>query len=55
MTTIVLSYTDLLDILDDFRANDWECHPCNIDAFAKYVWGKYLPEKEPTSVTIDEI
>lgn len=41
IATIKLSYSDLLDILDDYRLNNWDNQPCNIDAYAKYVWRKY--------------
>jgi hypothetical protein len=35
-----------LDILDGFRENDWEDYPCNVDAFAKYIWKRYLIEED---------
>jgi hypothetical protein len=41
MATITLGYCDLLDILHDFRTNDWEHSPDKIEAFAKYIWEQY--------------
>ncbi len=45
--TIRLSYLDLLDILDDYRLNNWENQPCDIDAFAKYIWKQYADGPPP--------
>jgi hypothetical protein len=43
---ISLSYTDLLDILDDYRVLEWEKQPCNVEEFAKYVWKQYKTSQD---------
>jgi hypothetical protein len=46
-STIILSYVDLLDILDEYRVNNWKSQPCNVEAYAKYVWEQYREEINP--------
>lgn len=43
---IQLTYSDLLDILDDFRSNRWDHELSNVDAFAKYIWEQYRQMEE---------
>lgn len=43
---IQLSYSDLLDILDDYRSNTWESKPCSVETFAKYIWDQYRQNEE---------